>query len=242
MKLPSQTRRRILAAGAAAARARPAARPGAGLPFEEHARRDPDRPGRRRRPPGARVRRLLGAAAQDELRVRLLRRRRRAGGLRALSAQARARRPQPALRQHGAGDDHVRPAEAEIPLSRGLPVLLPARRGRQRGLCAAPEPVPAARGPGRRGEKARGERGGQPPAAPGVDRHARPRQRDQGEIQPGALRRRQSDLGRGDERRGGCRRAADRRGGRARRPDARARHLQRRRGEDGEVQRATRRR
>ncbi len=41
----------------------------------------------------------------------------------------------------------------------------------------------------------------------------------------------------GDERRSRLRRAADRRGGCARRPDAHPRHLQRRRRQDGEVQR-----
>ena len=174
-------------------RSRPVVGARAGLSVEEHARRHSDRPGRRRRPPRAHLRRFLGAAAQDQLRVRLLRRRGRAGGLRALHQQARARRPQPALRQHGAGDDHVRAAEAAVPLPRGLPVFLPPRRRRQHRLRAQRKPDQAPRGPGRRGEEARGQRCGEPSAAPGIDRHARPGQRAEGEVQPRALRRRQPD-------------------------------------------------
>ena len=62
------------------------------------------------------------------------------------------------------------------------------------------------------------------------------------QVQPRALRRRQPDLGGGDERRGRLRRAADRRRRGARRPDARPRHLQRRRRQDGASTAATRRR
>src|SRR6185295_12868264 len=100
-----------------------------------------------------------------------------------------------------------------------------------------PEPVQAPRGPGGGSEKTGGQRGRQPPAASGVDRHACAGQHHQGALQPGSLWRRQSHGGRGDERRSGLRRAAGRRGGGARRPDARARHLQRRCRQDGEVHR-----
>ena len=174
---------------------RPPASARARLPVAQHPGRHSDRPRRRRRPSRPRVRRLLGTAAQDQLRVRLLRRRGWPGRLRGVPQPPREGRPQSAVREHGARDAHVRTAAAALSLSRPLSVFLSAGRGRQHRLRARPEPVSEDRGPRHRGEAALRHRRGQPTSASGVDRRARPRRRDQGQVQPGAIRGWQPDDG-----------------------------------------------
>ena len=241
MKQPNQSRRRLLAGATAALALGPLRRPRAGLPVEEHARRHPDRAGRRRRAARALLRRSLEQAPEDQLRVQLLRRRGRPGRLRDLRPQAREGRLQPALRQHGAGDDHVRAAEAERTAS-----------PRTTSTSAAPTSTTAWCSRCARASSSASRtwspRRRSAPVNVAVSRLPHPA--SIGMLALGAalgakfnldpLRRRQPDHGGGAERRGRLRRAADRRRHRAARADEGARRVQRR--EPARQRRATTRR
>ena len=155
-----------------------------------------DRAGRRRRPPRARVRRFLGTAAQARTSSTSSCRAPRARWATRLYIHKRAHDGvQPALRQHGAGDDHVRAAEARTTsFPQDYQYFCRIDVDDSVVFVLAEEQVPdAAAGPRREAKKRTRQRRGEPPAAPRFDRPARARQGDRRQVQPGALRRRQPD-------------------------------------------------
>ena len=128
-------------------------------------RRDPDRPGRRRRAPRARLRRRLGQDSQDPVRIQLLPRRLGPDRLRAVRQAPPQGRAQPAVREHGSGNDHVYDPEAGLQFSARLHLFLDGRHRRQHHLREPDVAVQDHRAGRRRGEEAAAQRRREPDPA-----------------------------------------------------------------------------